>query len=103
MSTQQELEQPAKVYQLMATDAKVDTALQKLDTLLTQTSGLVTGIQLDSAKKEATDYTDEEIKKVHLIYGPVKKNASKFMWMVVAEGVAILGALVIVFITAGGK
>lgn len=52
--TQEESEQLVKTYQLDAVESKVDSALIKLDTLITQTSGTV-------SRKEMEEYVEKEI------------------------------------------
>lgn len=96
--TQSESEQPAKVYQLDAVESKVDVALSKLNTIITQTSGLVTESQLSAVKKEVEDHTDEEIKKVHLVYGPMKRNISWFVKAIIGQGIVITGGIVYLLI-----
>lgn len=94
--TQEELEQPAKVYQLNAVENKVDNALVKLDTLINQTSGLVTKAQMDAAIKE-------EVDKIHLEYRPLKNNLTKFVWLLVASVLGIIAQAVIIYVIATGK
>lgn len=89
--SQSESEQPAKVYQLDAVDAKVDSVITKLDKVLEQTNGLVTTSQLSQSEKDMKDKINEEIDKVHLEYGPLKRNASWLFKTVVA---LILAALI---------
>lgn len=96
MVNQQELEKPAKVYQLNAVEAKVDTALSKLDTVITQTSGLVTTAQLNSAIEESE-------KKIHLEYRPIKRSLTKFIWLLVSGLVTIITQAVIIYVIATGK
>jgi hypothetical protein len=99
--SQEELEQPAKVYQLMATDAKVDQALAKLDVLINQTGSLVTLSQLDSTKKELEEQFNErlstEAKNIHLEYGPMKKNLTWFVRLAISGlvGIIIQGILLL--------
>lgn len=94
---QDESEQPAKVYQLDAVESKVDEAISKLDTILNQTSGLVTVVQLSTSERQVKDQLKEEIEKVHLEYGPMKRNVSWFIKASVVEGIAIIGQAVIIF------
>lgn len=104
-ASQQELEQPAKVYQLNAVETKVDTALLKLDALLTQTSSLISVAQLDAAKAEIRFEIAEEIKKIHLTYGPMKKNLGWFVKLVIGAvvGIIIQGAVLIWSLTGGQR
>lgn len=94
--TQEELEQPVKGYQLATVEAKVDSMNLKMDTLLSQTSGLVTVAQLDAAIK-----TSEE--KIHLEYRPLKKNLSKFIWLLISGIVTVIVQGVIIYVIATGK
>lgn len=93
--SQEESEQPAKVYQLDAVEAKVNDANAKLDRLLQQTSGLVTESQLGATKRELEDFVADEINKIHLEYGPLKRNISWFIKALIVEGFAIIGQIVI--------
>ena len=92
--SQTELEQPAKVYQLMATDAKVDQALAMLKTISESVSGVVTESQLNSRLKDFEKNIDDkiaddiknvgeritnEVKAIHLKYGPTYSG----IWWVV--------------------
>jgi hypothetical protein len=87
--SQQESEQPAKVYQLDAVDAKVDTINTKLDTLLRQTSGLVTTSQLSEAERDVKEYVNDALEKVHLEYRPFKRNASWLTKLVIGQIVTV--------------
>jgi len=93
--TQDELEQPAKVYQLDAVESKVDIVLVKLDELSQKTSGLVTQTQLETRMSD-------EVQKIHLEYQPMKKNLSRFTWLAVGEGVAIVGQVILLWIISKG-
>jgi hypothetical protein len=92
--TQQESEQPAKVYQLDALEAKVDVVIGKLDEIRDNTSGMVTQSQLEATKLSLENKIDEEVKKIHLEYRPMKKNITWFTRSIVVQGVAILGQAV---------
>jgi len=89
--SQQESEQPAKVYQLDAVDKKVDSMNEKLDTLLQQTSGLVTTNQLSQTERELREKIKEEVDKVNLEYGPMKRNSD---WLFKTVVGLILAALI---------
>lgn len=86
--TQAESEQPAKVYQLDAVEGKVDRALDLLDTVVRNTSGLVSETRLTQALEKADEDTDDKIKesekKIHLEYRPFKKAAYWLAAIVVA-------------------
>lgn len=94
--TQTESEQPAKVYQLDAVDKKVDEALGKLDTLLTQTGNLVTPSQLEAAELRMEEKLMEEVKKIHLTYGPMKRNISWLLRTVIGQ---IVGLVVVAIVS----
>jgi hypothetical protein len=96
--TQDESEQPAKVYQLDAVDRKVDDINGKLDTLLQQTTGLVTTNQLSQTERELRDKIKEEVDKIHLEYGPMKKDLKWFLRAAVAEALLIAGELVSLYL-----
>lgn len=93
-----ESEAPAKVYQLDAVDEKVSSALKKLDAVLDQTKGVATLSDVASAKKDVEEssktYTDDEITKVHLTYGPVKNNLTWFTRAVVGQGIILVFQLI---------
>lgn len=96
--SQAELESPAKVYQLDAVDSKVETVLQKLDEVLSNTKGVATVSDVtaatDKALSEAKEYTNDEISKVHLTYGPMKNNLAWFTRLVLGQGVVIVIQLI---------
>lgn len=93
--TQQESEQPAKVYQLDALEAKVDVVIGKLDEIKNNTAGLVSQSQLESTKLSLESKIKEAEEKIHLEYRPLKKNIAWFLKAMVIEGIAILGQIVI--------
>lgn len=95
---QDESEQPAKVYQLDAVENKVDQAITKLDAILNQTSGLVTVSQLGTSERQIKEQIQEEVEKINLTYGPMKRNVSWFIKASIVEGIAIVGQAVIIFI-----
>jgi hypothetical protein len=106
--SQEELEQPAKVYQLAATDAKVDQALAKLDVLINQTGSLVTLAHLDTTKKELEETFNErlstEVKNIHLEYGPMKRNLTWFVRVAVSSLVVIvIEGILLVWTYFGGR
>lgn len=94
---QDESEQAAKVYQLDAVESKVDQAITKLDAILAQTNGLVTVTQLGTSERQLKEQIQEEVEKINLTYGPMKRNVSWFIKAIIIEGIAIIGQGVIIF------
>ncbi len=88
--SQEESEQPAKVYQLDAVDFKVNQINDKLDKLLEQTSGLVTPSQLKAVEDSIKAYVDDEVEKVHLEYGPLKRNVTWLLRTMIGALVGIV-------------
>lgn len=113
--SQEESEQPAKVYQLDALGEQVkvlqetmktgfDRVNANVNTLLVKSESQVTPQQLSdnlkAVRKEASDSLTEEVKKIHLIYGPLKDNNKWFIRAIVTQAVVIVGQLVfLVYIT----
>jgi len=87
--SQNELELPAKVYQVDAVERKVDEALGKLDVIARSVSGVVTETQMETRIKEVRTEIEKdfdvkiksEIKAINLKYGPTYKG----IWWVVAS------------------
>jgi hypothetical protein len=116
--TQEESEQPAKVYQLDALSDKFDNferqantefadIKESLKTLLLKTDTQVTPQQLNdnllALDKKHSNALDEEVKKIHLEYSPVKKNISKALWLIVGTIFAVIGQLIVFVITLQSK
>lgn len=101
MDNQIELEKPVKGYQLKAVETKVDQAIGKLDKIIGQTSGLVTQGQLSEMLRVAKEYTDEEIKKVHLVYAPLSKKINVLNTTLATA--VVLQLVYIAFNLFGGK
>jgi len=96
--TQTESEQPAKVYQLDAVMVKVTEVNNKLDTLLQQTSGLVTTSQLSGTEQNINEKIKEEVEKIHLEYGPLKRNMNWLFRTIAGEAIIIVGEAIIMYI-----
>jgi hypothetical protein len=116
--TQEEYEQPAKVYQLEALSDKVENFTmqanlefsdikESLKALLLKSETQVTPQQMNdnifALDKKFHSSLDEEIKKVHLEYRPVKKNISKAIWLISGTILAVIGQLIILVITLQTK
>lgn len=116
--TQEESEQPAKVYQLDALGDKFDNferqanaefadIKESLKTLLLKTDTQVTPQQLNdnllALDKKHQNALDEEVRKIHLEYSPVKKNISKTLWLIVGTMFAVIGQLVVFVVTLQNK
>lgn len=93
-----ELEQPAKVYQLEALDAKLETIGGQLKTIVNQTAGLATLAQLEAVKIDYKEKIEELRKDTDAIYGPPLKKTAWLYTTVIAEGIALLGAAIWVII-----
>lgn len=96
--SQQDLEQPAKVYQLDAVEVKVDQALAKLDQIANSVNGVTTRIEVETmievSKKEIKEDVTEQIAKIHLEYGPTKKGV---WWVISSIGAVLIAQLVLQF------
>jgi len=82
--SQQELEQPAKVYQLDAVDAKVDQVLAEVKAISQNVNGVITNSQLEARLQQFKEDINND---VDLKYGPIKNGA----WFVV--GAVIIGVV----------
>lgn len=96
--SQAESEQPAKVYQLDAVMNKVLEVNGKLDMVLTQTSGLVTTSQLSASEQNINEKIKEEVEKIHLEYGPVKRNVNWMFRTIVGEATIIIGEVIVMYL-----
>ena len=85
-----ELEQPAKVYQLDALDAKLSTIGKQLETVVTQTAGLATQVQLEAVKQDYKDRIAEAVKDINAEYRPTLKR-NKALW-------GLVGALILAIV-----
>lgn len=55
-------------------------------------------------RKEASDSLDEEIKKIHLIYGPIKENNKWLIRAIAGQAIILVGQLAfIVYITGASQ
>ena len=105
VKSQQESEQPAKVYQLDAVETKVDQALTKIDKILESVSGVVTVGQLETRlKDQQDDFTkklksmqeshDEDLQNmktaIDLKYEPTYKG---IWWVVSSIAAVLIGAI----------
>lgn len=88
---QGELEKPAKNYQVKAVVDELKNLNDKFDIIVRQTSNIVTPDQLKQVEEHAKQYTDNEVETVHLTYGPLKRNVSKFIWIIIT---AVIGQLI---------
>lgn len=102
--TQQELEQPVKGYQLLEVSNKMSDMNKKLDTLISQTSNLVTFSDLDKAvaeRKECVKDTtniintkiDNEVDKLNTRIDnevdDIRRSSSKIFWIMIAVIVSV--------------
>lgn len=117
--SQEESEQPAKVYQLDALASQLETLSKTMsdgfdrvntnvNTLLIKSESQVTPQQLSdnikAVKKETADSLSEEVKKIHLIYGPIKENNKWLIRAIAGQAIILIGQLAfIVYITGASK
>lgn len=95
--SQQDLEQPAKVYQLDAVETKVDQLLTEVRNISQSVNGVVTNSQLEARLQQ---FKEDMITDVDLKYGPIKKGA----WYVAGTVVVgIVFQVIINVLNLGGK
>lgn len=103
--TQQESEKAAKVYQLDAIQEQVsalkdqmsegfNTVNSSVQALLVKSNSQVTPQQLadniTAVNKTTEEKIKEEVKKIHLTYGPIKDNNKWFIRAIIGQGIIIL-------------
>lgn len=107
--TQQELEQPVKGYQLLEVSNKMSDMNKKLDTLIAQTSNLVTFSDLDKAvteRKECVRDTtktinvkiDNEVEKINTRIDnevdDIRRSSNKIFWIMIAVVVSVVAEII---------
>lgn len=114
--TQKESEQPAKVYQLDAVQAKVDSIDKQvtegfkavndsLQALILKSNTQVTPQQLAdniaAIKKSLEDELESTVKdaveKIHLEYKPIKDNNRWLIRAISAQGIIIVAQIIVMF------
>ncbi len=92
MRTSEGMEEPAKNWQIAELDRRLgaqekfmERVESKIDVLIDKQ---VTNGQLDQRLDSLQKAFDTEIEKIHLRYGPIAKNLTKFIWGVVMIGIA---------------
>lgn len=111
--TQEELEQPAKVYQLEALGSQFsalqtttkdgfDRLTASVNTLLIKSESQVTPQQLQDnlqvLKGSLETQIEEEVKKIHLTYKPLKDNNKWLIRAIATQSIIIVGQLILVLI-----
>jgi di/tripeptidase len=115
--TQEESEQPAKVYQLDALGdrfATLENTMQEgfnrlnssVNTLVIKSESQVTPQQLTdnitAVKSSLEKDIEEEVNKIHLEYGPLKDQNKWFIRLIGGQALIMIGQLVfIVYVTRG--
>lgn len=95
--SQQDLEQPAKVYQLDAVETKVDQLLAEVKSISQSVNGVITNSQLEARLQQFKEDINND---VDLKYGPIKNGA----WFVVgAVIVGVIAQVVLNLLNLGGK
>jgi hypothetical protein len=94
--THTELEQPAKVYQLEALDAKLETIGTQLKTIVNQTAGLATVTQLQKLEQDDKARLAEAVKDIHAEYRPTLKRNKALWGLVGAIAVLVVGQAILI-------
>lgn len=109
--TQEESEQPAKVYQLDAVQSKVDSidkqvtegfkvVNESLQALILKSNSQVTPQQLADNITAVTKTTDDKLKTlketIDLEYSPIKENNKWLIRAIATQGVIIVGQVVFI-------
>jgi hypothetical protein len=107
--SQEESEQPAKVYQLDVINEQVNNLAVQMEKGFTKVDGSINALLLKSdSQVTVSQLTDnitalrssidtkitEEVEKIHLTYEPVKKYNQKLLYGLVTQGIIILGQVV---------
>lgn len=110
---QKMLEKPVKGYQLRElTNAVLDwkeSTNKKLDDIATSVRGVATTAELATMRSELEKDFQERMlaseKTIHQEYGPMKKNLTWFIRLVISAvvGIAVQAALLIWSLTGGGR
>lgn len=100
MKTTEEMEQPAKQWQMEAINTEIKSVNVKLDNLLSAQNGYVSQVQLEETEKTAKEYTDNQLSVLKAKYDPLYK----LFWSLLAAVLAQVGFLIyqLVFNRAGG-
>lgn len=110
--SQAESESPAKMYQLDAVENKVDQVIGQLKVVIDNTSGLVTQLQLEEARRDFKDIIveleadfddklDTQKNQVDLKYGPVLRQ-NKALWALVGTAVVAIIVQAIIIVSLRG-
>lgn len=116
--TQEESEQPAKVYQLDAIESQVKGLTEQVttgfnrinksvDLLVTKSESQVTPQQMAdniaALRSTFDNQIKEEIEKLHLEYRPIKNRNNWLLGTVVASAIAIFGQVVFIINLTNGN
>lgn len=104
--TQEELEQPVKGYQLKAVEDRLDSFEKNMTASIDRlTSTVVSNPSVSPAtlqstteamRKEFREHVAQEVKKIHLEYGQMKKD---LLWIKRTAGGQIIGLLIQAVVT----
>lgn len=110
---QKMLEKPVKGYQLRELTGAVneykEAVNKKLDDIATSVRGVATTAELATMRAELEKDFQERMlaseKSIHQEYGPMKKNLTWFVRLVISAvvGIVIQGAILIWSLTGGGR
>lgn len=91
-----ELEQPAKVYQLQALDAKLEVIGSQVKIIVNQTAGLATVAQLGAVKLDYKEKIAEAVKDINTEYEPSLRRNKALWGLVGVLTVAIVGQAILI-------
>lgn len=93
-SSTDEMEQPAKQWQVKSVQEELERVNDKLDTILDVTKHYVTQGQLDAIAKDNRDYTDNKVTILEGKYGPIYKLFWALIVAIVVEAAVAVFILV---------
>jgi hypothetical protein len=89
MKSTEEMEQPAKQWQVEAVNVQLKEVSHKLDQLLQSQKDYVTHSQLEETSKQHREYTDDKVRVLETKYGPIYRLFWALMTAICIEAALI--------------